>query len=254
MSQSPALANDLGLFARRLGDDALVLGQRLCEWCSNAPMLEEELAIANIALDYLGRARMCYAYAGEILGQTEDHLAFLRDAKDMENLLVVELPRGDFAFSCVRQFLIDEFEVLYFSGLKQSAEPQIAAIAEKTFKEISYHQRRSRHWLRRLGLGTPESQQRTQVALDSLWGYCQEFFLMDHLENRLCQTGHAVDRAGLTQTWQAAVLAHIAACNLVVPEDGWAAKGGRQGVHTEHLGHLLAEMQVIQRSYPGLNW
>ncbi|MEM9621911.1 MAG: 1,2-phenylacetyl-CoA epoxidase subunit PaaC [Pseudomonadota bacterium] len=242
------------LLARRLGDDALVMGQRLCEWCANAPTLEEELALANVALDYLGRARFCYAHAGAALDRTEDELAFLRDAAEFENLLMVELPRGDFAFTMVRQYLLDVFELLYFAGLSQSGSKGLAAIAAKTHKEVQYHLRRSRQWLRQLALGTTVSRDRTEAALDELWGYVEELFAMDALESALVDAGIGVDRQALRADWMLEVEGLLSQLELVKPAADWQVHGGRQGVHTEHLGHLLAQMQFMQRAYPGLQW
>jgi len=241
-------------YAIRLGDDAMVHGQRLCEWSSNAPTLEEDLALANVALDYLGRARMLYSLAGNLCGQSEDELAFTRDTRAFQNLLILELPRGDFAFTLVRQFLLDEFEHLFFDALTASANEMLAAIAGKTRKEVAYHRRRSQEWLRRFGLGTAESARRAQAALDTLWGYVDEMFAVDDLEATLIAEGIAADRAVLRATWQAAVTHAIEAAALTVPDTTWRIEGGRQGLHTEHLGHLLSEMQFMQRAYPGLSW
>ena len=245
---------ELAEFALRLGDDALILGQRLCEWCAKAPTLEEDIAIANVGLDYFGRARMALQYAGSLLHSSEDELAFLRDSADFRNLLMAELPNGDFAFTMVRHFLLDEFEVLYFAKLCHSSDATLAAIANKTIKEVTYHQRRSREWLRRLALGTEESQARTEAALTELWGYTGELFYMDSLEKSLVTRGIAVDREGLREHWQLAVNGMLAEIELLQPNSDWQVSGGRQGVHTEHLGHLLSEMQFLQRAYPGLSW
>lgn len=244
----------LATYALRLGDDALVLSQRLAEWCADAPLLEEDIAISNVGLDYLGRARMLLQYAGKLLGQSEDELAFMRDSADFKNLLIAELPRGDFAFSMLRQYLIDEFESLYFPVLSQSADPTLAAVAVKTNKEVEYHLRRSSEWLRRLGLGTEESNRRTQVALEDLWGFVAEFFLMDELEVNLCENGIAVDRTLLEARWREQVVKMLESVNLRVPADNIRQRGGREGRHTEHLGHMLTEMQFLQRAYPGLEW
>ncbi len=246
--------SDIGLYARRLGDDALILGQRLCQWCSNAPVLEEDLALANTALDYLGRARLLLSYAGSFSGKTEDELAFLRGEREFENLLLVELPNGDFAFSMARQYLLDVFERGFFAALAASADEQLAAIAGKAGKEVSYHVRRSGEWLRRLGLGTEESNARTQVALDELWGYTAELFEMDPLEERLVAAGVAVDRRTLEADWRAEVTRAITEASLQVPETAWSVRGGREGVHTEYLGHILSELQYLQRAHPGLSW
>ncbi len=246
--------NEIAEYTLRLGDDALVHGQRLCEWCADAPFLEEDIAIANVGLDYLGRARMLLQYAGELLGKTEDELAFLRDAPEFRNLLIVELPRGDFAFAMMRQYLLDEFELLFFEALTRSADATLAAVAEKAVKEVRYHHRRSVEWMRRLGLGTPESNRRMQAALDELWGYIDEFFLMDALEQRLAADRVAVDKQALEVIWRNRVADLVSEVDLQLPGDEWQVAGGRDGVHTEHLGHMLGEMQFMQRSYPGLTW
>ena len=245
---------DIADYALGLGDDALILGQRLCEWCADAPLLEEDIAIANVGLDYLGRARMLLQYAGNLLNQTEDELAFLRDAPAFRNLLIVELPRGDFAFSQVRHYLLDEFELRFFTELRHSADPTLAAIAEKTEKEIRYHLRRSSEWMRRLALGTEESHRRTQAALDELWGYVCEFFQMTEHEQRLLEHSIAVDRRILEPSWRAQVTGLLEEVGLQKPPDEWQVTGGRSGQHTEHLGHMLGEMQHLQRTYPGLDW
>ncbi|NOX52079.1 MAG: phenylacetate-CoA oxygenase subunit PaaC [Gammaproteobacteria bacterium] len=248
------LDDQIAEYALRLGDDALVFGQRLCEWCADAPTLEEDIAISNVGLDYLGRARMALQYAGKTLGRTEDELAFLRDSGEFRNLLLVELPRGDFAFSMVRQYLLDEFELLFFTQLCGSKDDTLGAIAAKTVKEVRYHQRRSANWMQRLGLGTQESQARTQAAIDQLWGYMPELFEMDELETSLLQAGIAVDRLELHSKWLNTVTAQLASANLQIPQIDWQVVGGRKGVHTEHLGHMLGEMQFLQRAYPGLQW
>jgi len=251
-----ATTQDLRAYATALGDDALVLGQRLCEWCSNAPFLEEDLALANVALDYIGRARMFYAYAAELEGEgrSEDDIAYLRDCREYRNLLIAELPRGDFAFSTARQFLVDAWNLEFLAALERSADERLAAIAAKAIKESRYHFRRSRDWVLRLGDGTGESKRRMQDALGQLWGYTPEFFAMDEAEKRLAKAGIAVDRAALEPAWDACVDAVLAAAGLERPADGWAVGGGREGLHTEHLGHLLSELQFLQRAYPGLQW
>lgn len=248
------LDHDIAEYALSLGDDALILSQRLCEWCADAPLLEEDIAIANVGLDYLGRARMLLQYAGALTDKTEDELAYLRDAPAFKNMLMVELPRGDFAFSQVRHYLLDEFELLFFSELMTSSDQTLAAVAAKTDKEVRYHLRRSTEWMRRLALGTEESHARTQTALDELWGYVAEFFVMTELETRLQQRGVAVDRAALETQWREKVAALLQELDLTKPDDDWRVLGGREGRHTEHLGHMLGEMQFLQRSYPGLEW
>ncbi|MEM7100053.1 MAG: 1,2-phenylacetyl-CoA epoxidase subunit PaaC [Pseudomonadota bacterium] len=252
--QADTQITDVAEYALALGDDALVLGQRLCEWCADAPLLEEDIAIANVGLDYLGRARMLLQYAGETLGQSEDELAFLRDAPGFRNLLMVELPRGDFAFSQVRHYLLDEFESLFFAGLKQSSDPTLAGIAAKTDKEVRYHLRRSTQWMRRLAMGTQESHDRTQKALDELWGYVAEFFILTEIEERLLADNISVDRRNLEPQFKTSVGTLFDEIGLIQPSDDWKVVGGRLGQHTEHLGPMLGEMQFMQRTYPGLEW
>ena len=243
-------------YAIRLGDDALVLGHRLSEWCSNAPFLEEDLALTNVSLDFIGRARMFYSYAAEIEGgeYTEDNYAYQRDCRDFSNLLMHELPRGDFAFSMARQYLVDEYSLAYMERLQDSADHTLSAIAGKAVKESRYHLRRSRDWMLRLGDGTEESHQRLQAALDDLWGYVPELFDMDELEQELAASGIAVNSTALRPEWDTVVTATFEEATIRVPDTNWQIMGGRKGVHTESLGHLLSELQFVQRAYPGLEW
>ena len=253
---SIVIDNPLEAYAVRLGDDANILGHRLSEWCSKAPFLEEDLALTNVALDYIGRARMFYSYAGELRGDgtSEDDYAYLRDCRDYSNLLIFELPRGDFAFSMARQFLVDVFAVLFLTAMQGSTDASLAAIAGKAVKESIYHLRRSTDWMLRLGDGTEESHQRVQHALEELWMFTPELFVMDALESELQQQGIAVDRRQLHSDWQARLRAVLQQATLSVPQAGWSIGGGREGIHTEYLGHLLSEMQFVQRTYPGLAW
>lgn len=239
-----------------LGDDALILGQRLAEWVSNAPSLEEELALANVTLDHVGRARMFYGHAAAIAadGRDEDAIAFGRDTRTFTNLLINELPRGDFAFTMIRQFLLDAFNVPFLSGLAASRDAGLAAIGEKAVKESTYHLRRSRDWVLRLGDGTPESHDRAQRAIDEVWGYTHELFEPFAAETRLTAAGVSTDRAALEPAWRREVADTLAQATLRMPETAWNIRGGRDGVHTEHLGYLLAEMQFMQRAYPGQQW
>jgi ring-1,2-phenylacetyl-CoA epoxidase subunit PaaC len=243
-------------YAVRLGDDALILGHRLSEWCSSAPFLEEDLALTNVALDFIGRARMFYSYAAELTGGdcTEDSFAYLRDCRDFTNLLIHELPRGDFAFTMARQYLVDEYNMRYMERLLDSADETLAAIAAKAIKESRYHLRRSRDWVVRLGDGTDESRARLQSAIEDLWGYIPEMFEMDELETGLADAGIAVDSAALKAGWESAVRATLAEATIELPEGDWAVRGGRQGMHTESLDHLLSDLQFMQRAYPGLQW
>jgi ring-1,2-phenylacetyl-CoA epoxidase subunit PaaC len=242
-------------YAIRLGDDALILGHRTSEWCSNGPFLEEDIALTNVALDYIGRARMYYGYAAELAGdKTEDDFVYLRDAREFRNLLIYELPRGDFAHTMARQLVIDVFNAAFLEELTGSKDETLAAIAAKTVKETRYHLRRSTDWLMRLGDGTEESRRRMQAGLDDVWGYSHELFDMDELEQQLADAGVAVDRSGLRAGWEARMSTLLAQATLTVPQGDWAVRGGRTGYHTEHLGHLLSELQFVQRAYPGLQW
>lgn len=244
-------------YSLRLGDDALILGHRLSEWCSRGPFLEEDVALTNVALDFLGRARMFYSYAAELAdidGVTEDTYAYNRDCRDFCNLLICELPGRDFAFSMARQYLIDEFDLAFMQRLRTSADPVLAAIAGKATKECVYHLRRSRQWMLWFGDGTTESHGRLQWAINDLWGYTAEFFELDDLAQALVARKIAVDTAGLKPAWQAAVAQTLTEATITVPVDSWSVRGGHQGVHTEHLGHLLSELQFMQRAYPGLAW
>lgn len=243
-------------YALRLGDDALVLGHRLSEWCSRAPFLEEDLALANVALDLLGRARMFYGYAVELDSDdvSEDTYAYTRDCREFSNLLMHELPRGDFAFSMARQYLVDEFDLAFMQRLQSSVDATFAAIAGKATKECIYHLRRSREWILRLGDGTEESHNRLQAAVDDLWGYTAEWFEPDELEQGLIAVGVAVDTASLEADWKKAVHVSLTEAGIAMPDGSWSVRGGRQGIHTEHLGYILSELQFMQRAYPGLEW
>lgn len=248
--------NALHDYAIRLGDDALVLGHRLSEWCSNGPFLEEDLALTNVALDLIGRARMFYTYAAELAddGSTEDSYAFTRDCREFRNRMVYELPRGDFAFSTARQYFVDEFAYAFMLALENSSDERFAAIAAKSVKESRYHLRRSREWMLRLGDGTDESHQKLQLAVDELWGFLPEMFEVDEVDDSLLQTGVAVDLTKLKEDWELNVACTLREATISMPEGSWQVSGGRQGIHTEHLGHILSELQFMQRAYPGLNW
>jgi ring-1,2-phenylacetyl-CoA epoxidase subunit PaaC len=247
---------DLLAYSIALGDDALILGQRIAEWVSNAPSLEEELALANVALDHIGRARMFYGHAAAVAqdGRDEDDLAFLRDCREFTNLLINELPRGDFAFTMTRQFFVDAFNVQFLAALADAPEPGLAAIGAKARKESDYHLRRSRDWMLRLGDGTDESHGRAQRAVDALWGYTRELFEPAEGEARLADAGLVPDRTGLEGRWLDVVDQTLMEATLVRPEGTWSVRGGRCGIHTEHLGHLLAQMQFMQRAYPRQQW
>jgi ring-1,2-phenylacetyl-CoA epoxidase subunit PaaC len=230
-------------------DDALILGHRLSEWTGHAPTLEEELALANIALDLIGQARALYSYAGTVTGRTEDQLAYLRDASAWRNCLIVELPNGDFAFSIARLVLVSAFVDPFWRAAIASTDPTIAAVAAKAEKETAYHLRHAAEWLIRLGDGTAASHQRAQAALDDLWPYTGEMF-----NTVAAEVGTAPDPMSLRDTWNATIDGILARATLERPQDGWMQSGGRDGRHTEHLGHLLADMQFLQRTYPGATW
>jgi ring-1,2-phenylacetyl-CoA epoxidase subunit PaaC len=239
-----------------LADDALVLGHRLSEWSNRAPMLEEDIALSNLALDLIGQARLFYQYAGEIegRGRDEDALAYLRDEHAYANILLVEQPNGDFAATMVRQLLYAAFAHPYLEALQRSKDKRLAEIAGKAVKEMAYHVRHAAEWVIRLGDGTEESWARTAAALEELWMYTGELFEMDAGERNLAEAGIAVDRGRIEPAWSATIDRVLGEATLRRPADRWMQKGGRAGRHTEHLGHLLAEMQVLHRAHPGVVW
>ena len=243
-------------YALRLADDQLILGHRLSEWCGHAPMLEEDIALANIGLDLIGQARTLYAYAGAVeeQGRDEDQLAFLRDAPHYRNLLLLEQPNGDFARTIARQFLYSAFMEPFWRALTASPDETLAAVAAKAMKEAAYHVRHSAEWLIRLGDGTEESHARAQDALDELWMYTGEMFEADPVTRDLIARGIAVDPAPLRPEWDRVVDAVLDEATLTRPNESWMQTGGRTGKHSEHLGYLLAEMQFLQRAYPGATW
>jgi ring-1,2-phenylacetyl-CoA epoxidase subunit PaaC len=240
----------------RLADDRLILGHRLSEWCGHGPILEEDIALANIALDLIGQANFLLELAGkeEGLGRSADSLAYFREAVDFRNSLIMELPRGDFAFTTTRQFLVSVFELLHLEQLQRSKHRSLAGIAAKALKETRYHARHSADWMLKLGDGTDESHGRAQAAVDELWRFTGELFETDAVEQELAAGGIAVDRSSLRDAWRSEVTRVMTAATLTVPDDGFMQRGGRAGKHTEHLGHLLAEMQIVARSYPGAEW
>jgi ring-1,2-phenylacetyl-CoA epoxidase subunit PaaC len=246
----------LFLYTLRLADDALVLGHRLSEWCGHAPVLEEDLALGNMALDLIGQARSLYAYAGELegRGRDEDTLAYRRDTGKYRNVLLVEQPNGDFAVTILRQLLYAAGAHPYFEALTSSKDATLAAIAAKSVKELAYHVRHAGEWTIRLGDGTEESNRRAQQALDDLWPYTGEMFETDDIERALIETGVAVDRAGVRPRWERTLVPILAEANLKLPAGDWMQSGGRAGRHSEHLGHILAELQFLQRAYPGARW
>ena len=244
----------------RLGDNGLILGHRLSEWCGHGPVLEEDIALSNISLDLIGQATLWLGKAAEIEGQSEggtrnaDDLAFKRDILDWRNCLLVEQPNGDFAVTIARQFLFDCYHHALLESLVEARDPDIAAIAAKAIKEVVYHRRHSGEWLIRLGDGTEESHRRAQAAVDQLWGYTHEMFAGDDLDRELAALGVGVDPAGLKPAWNAMVAPVLGEATLTRPDDDWSVQGGRQGIHSEHLGYILAEMQFLPRAYPDATW
>ena len=242
-------------YALRLGDNGLVLSQRLGAWCGHAPELEIDLALANIGLDLLGQARNFLACAAEREGQgDEDTLAFGRDERQFHNLLLAEQPNGNFADTIARQYLMDAWNVALYERLIHSSDSQLSAIAAKAIKEARYHLRFSRGWLVRLGDGTEISSQKMQQAIDNLWRFTAELFEVDDVELELIESGVAVDPRTLRQPWEHEVFAGLREATLRVPYETAYRSGGKRGLHTEHLGPMLAEMQYLQRAYPGQQW
>ena len=240
----------------QLGDNALILGQRLSEWCGHGPILEQDMALTNIALDQIGQARSLYQYAAEIegKGQTEDDLAYLRDVGAYRNVLLVERPNGNFATTIVRQFLFDAFNYYQFHALCESKVKNLSAIAKKAIKEITYHLRFSSEWMIRLGDGTELSHQKMQTALDELWMYHGELVTPTKVETELMQQGIAPNLDQIKTQYFQKLNEIISQANLTVPQNEWMQQGGKDGRHTEHLGYILAELQFLQRAYPNQKW
>ena len=246
----------LVLYTLRRADDALILGHRLSEWCGHAPMMEEDMALANMGLDLLGQARELYSYAANVEGKgnDEDTFAYLRDVRQYRNLLLLEQPNGDFARTMVRQFFYAAFADPYWRAMMQSGDATLAAIAAKSEKESAYHLRHSSEWIVRLGDGTEESHRRAQTAIDDLWELTGEMFEADDSERGLIAAGLAVDPATLRSQWLKSVSDVVAESTLALPKSDWMQQGGRNGRHSEHLGHLLSELQSMPRTFPGATW
>ena len=246
----------LVLYALRRADDALILGHRLSEWCGQAPALEEDMAFANMGLDLLGQARELYSYAAKVEGQgnDEDKFAYLRDIRQYRNLLLLEQPNGDFAHTMVRQFFYAGCADLYWRAMMKSSDATLAAIAAKSEKESAYHLRHSSEWIVRLGDGTEESHRRAQTAIDDLWAFTGEMFHIDESERALIDSGIAVDPVTQRPQWLKTVSDIVSEATLVLPRSDWMQQGGRSGRHSEHLGHLLSELQSMPRTFPGVTW
>lgn len=248
--------NTLFEYLIRLGDDSLILGHRLSEWCGHGPVLEEDIAMTNIALDLVGQATSILKYAGEVEGKdrTEDDIAFLRLEREYKNTLLVEQPNGDFGVTMMRQFLFDAFRKPLFEQLTKSSDAQLAAIAEKSLKETKYHLKHSAEWVIRLGDGTEESHDRVQDALNHLWRYTDELFFFDEVDADLKSNGIIFSSEELKSSWSTLVKQVLSQATLTIPDNGWQHDGGRTGLHSEHLGYILTELQYMQRAYPGLEW
>ncbi|MCB0695828.1 MAG: phenylacetate-CoA oxygenase subunit PaaC [Chitinophagaceae bacterium] len=267
------------LYILQLADNALIYGHRLGEWCGHGPILEQDIALTNISLDYIGQARSLYQHAANLFNELpenekeglfksvqleekikrnepfdEDDLAYLRDGWDYRNILLVEQPNGDWAVTVARAFFFDVFQFMYYKALQKSKDLQLAAIAEKSLKEVTYHKRWSAEWVIRLGDGTDESHEKIQAAANDLWTFTGEMFTMTAAEQIMADKGIAVDVKQLLAGWIEEVKAVFEEATLSLPENSWMQEGGKSGRHTEHLGYILTELQFMQRTYPGMEW
>lgn len=243
-------------YVLRLADDALIIGQRLGEWCGHGPVLEEDIALSNIALDYIGQATNLFKYASEMEGASrdEDAIAFLRQETEYKNLLLLELPNGDYANTIARQFFYSHFMLLFLEKLMASGDEFLSGYAAKSIKEVKYHVQHASDWMLRLGDGTQESHERAQRAVQELWPFTGEMFSMDDVDRAAVSAGYGVDKATLIEVWNSKVRELLHQATLEMPDQGWNHSGGRAGKHTEYMGFLLAEMQFLQRAFPGAKW
>ncbi|MFN9595632.1 MAG: 1,2-phenylacetyl-CoA epoxidase subunit PaaC [Bacteroidota bacterium] len=244
-------------YCLRMGDTSLILGQRLSEWCGHGPILEEDIAMSNIALDYIGQSRIIYSYAGQVegKGRSEDELAYLRDARQYRNLLLTEQPNGDFACTLARQYLMSVYLFHLYSELTSSTDEAIRAFAQKSIKEVAYHLRHSADWMLRLGDGTEESHQRLQDAVNKLWYFVDDLFDADEVDADLLSGGIAADMKKVRASWEQDVKTLFSEATIQIPSvNSFTRVGSRKGNHTEHLGYILAEMQFLPRAYPGAKW
>lgn len=270
---------DLIKYTLQIADNALILGHRLSEWCGHGPILEQDIALTNIALDHLGQARSLYQYAAELFNNLplvekndlfasavlqqkinaeepldEDDLAYLRDGWDFRNVQLVEQPNKDWAYTVARSFFYDSFNFHFYTALQNSPDKTLAAVAEKSLKEVAYHLRWSSEWVVRLGDGTAESHERMQAAINDYWMYTGELMTMSDADTAALNAGNGIDAAALKQKWDEQINAVLQEATLIRPEDGWMQQGGKDGRHTEHLGYILAELQFMQRAYPNMEW
>ena len=250
------MTNNLVQYIYGIADNALILGQRLGELCGHGPSLETDIAMTNISLDLLGQVRSYYQYAAKLIGDdaTEDTIAFLRKERDYKNVLLVEQPNTDFAYSITRQFLFDMFHLLLLEELQNSSDATLSAIAKKSIKEVSYHTRFSSDWIRRLGDGTEESHNRIQEAMNHLWAFTDELFHQTDADKAMVSEGIGVDVTKLKDAFYKKVSAILIESTLQTPNLQYFQKGGKNGIHSEHMGYILTEMQFMQRAYPNMNW
>ena len=243
-------------YSLRIGDTCLILGQRLGEWCGHGPIIEEDIALTNISLDLIGQARAFLTYSGELLekNRSEDDLAFFREAREFRNSILAEQPNGNFAQTILRQLFISTFQYYFYDRLKKSKDGTLAALAEKSFKEVTYHLRHCSEWTYRLGDGTSESKEKMLYAIDELWRYTGDLFSSDETDKELLSLGIAVDLTEVKKEWDKKINEVFTRATLPVPSDEFMITGGLKGKHTEYLGHLLAEMQILPRSFPGAEW
>ena len=248
--------NSLFEYILRIGDDSLILGHRMSEWCGHGPILEEDIAMTNISLDLIGQATSLLSYAGEVegKGRNEDALAFLRFDRDYHNLLLVEQPNGDFGMTMMRQFLFDAFRRPFYERLQFSTNKQLAAIAEKSLKETKYHLKHSSEWVIRLGDGTDESHDRIQESLNTLWRYTSELFYSDEVDLEMQKIGVSPNMSEVFEDWKKTIDAVLEEATLQIPTNNWKQEGGRKGLHSEHFGFILTELQYMQRAYPNMEW
>ncbi len=250
------MQNNLVQYIYGIADNALILGQRLGELCGHGPNLETDIAMTNIALDLLGQTRSYYQYAAKLQGDnaTEDTIAFLRNERDYKNVLLVEQPNTDFAYSIVRQFLFDNYHLLLLTELQKSNDETLVAIAKKSIKEVSYHKRFSSDWIRRLGDGTTESHDKMQSAINNLWTYTDELFHQTDADKIMVSQGIGVDVTKLKETYYNQINEILAESTLQTPDMKYFQKGGKEGIHSEHMGYLLSDLQYMQRTFPNMNW
>ncbi|MEU5251937.1 1,2-phenylacetyl-CoA epoxidase subunit PaaC [Streptomyces longwoodensis] len=255
-SAGPSADADLATYLLRLGDDALVLGQRLCGWITRAPLIEEDLALSNIALDLVGHARTLYTLAGRLdgTGRTEDDFAFTRREREFTNALLTELPNGDFAVTVARQLAHTHYASLLYEALAGCPDPELAAFGARAAKEVAFHRLHADRWVRQLGLGTPESARRMQRGLERVWPYTAELFDEDDVVRRLAATGTVPSPAPLRPEWERRVTEVVTGAGRTVPTPSWQARGGRSGLHTEEFTDLVGELQSVHRQFPGGTW